>query len=823
MLPIKYCLQQSYHLSLILIISIAFALPIFAQTGIPVGSMSQCDTQMQTFLNNYQMPGATFAITKNGRLIYMRAFGTANRAGTEATQPYHMFRIASISKPITSIAIMKLIENGQLSLSDKPFGPGGILNVDPYFANANITDTRVYDITIQNLLEHSAGWNRDLPMPPGPLSPYPFPFGGSDPIDFPLHVTQTLGEANPVTRRAMIKFLIQKGLNFTPGTAYKYSNIGFLVLGEVIEKKTGLTYENYVKQNIFAPLGIYDIRLGKNLLADKLEREVEYITNPTFTSLSAYGTGQFVPLEYGGVSVEAMDAHGGWIATSRDLLRLLAAVDGFPSRPDILSATTLQTMTTPSANNSNYAKGWEVNFFNNWWHTGALHGTASIMVRTNSQYTWAVLLNGRSLSSGFWNALDGLGWNCVNSTVTFPTHDLFDVPTQNASAMNFSNITSNSISVNWTNGNGDGRVLIMRAGGAPNKFPLDGTEYATSPQADLGDGNYVVYSGTGNNTTVSNLNGNTNYQFRLYEYKKNANTGNYALYQLANAASGSQNTLGTTSQRTRFDFDGDGKADISVFRNGNWYIQGSISGFSGRNWGFATDIPAPADFDGDGKTDVSVFRDGNWYWINSSNNQFNAIQFGQNGDIPVPADFDGDGKADISVFRPTNGTWYRLNSSQNNQFFAAQFGATGDKPIIGDFDGDGKSDLAVTRATNGNLNWYWMESSTNQFRAVQWGFATDIAAPADFDGDGKTDVSVFRPSNGNWYRLNSGQNNQLFAIQFGQNGDVPVAADYDGDGKADVAVFRAGNWYRLNSSNGAFFGQQFGITEDKAIPSAFLP
>ncbi|HEX8607667.1 MAG TPA: peptidoglycan DD-metalloendopeptidase family protein, partial [Pedobacter sp.] len=135
---------------------------------------------------------------------------------------------------------------------------------------------------------------------------------------------------------------------------------------------------------------------------------------------------------------------------------------------------------------------------------------------------------------------------------------------------------------------------------------------------------------------------------------------------------------------TPFDFDGDGKADVSVFRNGNWYIQGSISGFSGRNWGFATDIPAPADFDGDGRTDISVFRDGNWYWINSSNNQFNAIQFGQNGDIPVPADFDGDGKADISVFRPSNGTWYRLNSSQNNQFFAAQFGATGDKPLIGD-------------------------------------------------------------------------------------------------------------------------------------------
>src|SRR5688572_25063225 len=180
-------MQRTLLTGIIALVGFAFALPMFAQTGIPAGSMSQCDTQMQTFLGNYQIPGATFAIAKNGKLVYMRGFGAANQAGTEATQPYHMFRIASISKPITSIAIMKLIENGQLSLSDKPFGPGGILNVDPYFANANITDPRVYDITIQHLLEHAAGWNRDVPISPNPLPPYPWSYGGSDPIDFPLH------------------------------------------------------------------------------------------------------------------------------------------------------------------------------------------------------------------------------------------------------------------------------------------------------------------------------------------------------------------------------------------------------------------------------------------------------------------------------------------------------------------------------------------------------------------------------------------------------------------------------------------------------------
>lgn len=274
---------------------------------------------------------------------------------------------------------------------------------------------------------------------------------------------------------------------------------------------------------------------------------------------------------------------------------------------------------------------------------------------------------------------------------------------------------------------------------------------------------------------------------------------------------------------TPFDFDGDSKSDVSVFRpeNGVWYLNRSTSGFSAQEFGISSDKLAPADYDGDGKTDVAVYRDGTWY-INRSQLGFTGVQFGEATDIPVPADFDGDGKADISVFRPTNGVWYRLNSSQNNQFFAAQFGINEDKPLIGDFDGDGKADLAVARSTNGNLAWYWVNSSTNQFEGLQFGFSTDIATPADYDGDGKTDVSVFRPSNGTWYRLNSAQNRQFVAVQFGLNGDLPVSADYDGDGKADIAVFRTGVWYRLNSSNNSFYGEHFGIATDKPIPNAFV-
>ena len=260
-----------------------------------------------------------------------------------------------------------------------------------------------------------------------------------------------------------------------------------------------------------------------------------------------------------------------------------------------------------------------------------------------------------------------------------------------------------------------------------------------------------------------------------------------------------------------FDFDGDGKSDISVFRatDRTWYLNRSTQGFSASQFGLPTDKTAPADYDGDGRTDIAVFRDGSWYLLRSTAG-FTAIQFGLAGDIPQPSDFDGDGRAELAVYR--GGHWFTLNLS-NNQAGAVQFGISTDKPVIGDYDGDGRADYAVYR----DGIWYLLRSSQG-FAAVQFGISTDRPVPADYDGDGKTDFAVYR--DGIWYLLQSIQG--FTAFQWGISSDIPSPADYDGDGRADAAVYRNGDWFLRQSANG-FAAVSFGLANDKPVQASFLP
>lgn len=551
--------MRTFYFILLFFLSI-FTNPFLSQTGINVPEMSTCDSQIQNFMSTFDIPSVSIALAKDGELKYMRSFGNWDLSNSKNTYPYHMFRIASVSKPITAIGIMKMVEDGLIDLSDTVFGTGGLLENHWYFSNSTIIDNDVYSITVQQLLEHSAGWNRSVDCFPNPTSPYPWFFGGCDPIIAPLHVTEYYGESNPVKEEHLINYVLEKNLNFTPGTAYSYSNMGFLVLSEIIEEVSGMSYEAWMQQEIFHPLGIYDMYIGENLANDKKEREGEYTGNG-FTTLDLYGSGNTVPWEYGGFSVNAMDGHGGWIASARDMVRLLVAVDGFSTKPDILSPSTIATMVTPSANNANYAKGWAVNGANNWWHTGAVDGTASMWVRSNGGYTWAIVLNKRIVdanATAFWTALDNMGWDCIASTATFPAHDFFSAPTVNASNLIANGDGTSEFDLSWTNGNGSSSIVVVKditTNSDPfdfSAYPLDGNDYAANSEFgsgdNLGDGSYVVYNGTDDSVTVTGLDPSALYAIRVYEYTKNSENGNNALYLLGNPAEkvASLNTIDVT-------------------------------------------------------------------------------------------------------------------------------------------------------------------------------------------------------------------------------------------------------------------------------------
>ncbi|NJL13103.1 MAG: beta-lactamase family protein [Microscillaceae bacterium] len=151
------------------------------------------NAQMEILCQQWHLRGAVLAISKNGRMVYCRGFGEADEG--IATQPYHQFRIASISKLFTATAIMHLARQGKLRLEDRVFGPKGILNEAHY---QEIADSQALKIELQHLLRHTAGWRNQL---------------RTDPMFAPLEVAQIMQVPPPPSMETIIRFMLgQKGI-----------------------------------------------------------------------------------------------------------------------------------------------------------------------------------------------------------------------------------------------------------------------------------------------------------------------------------------------------------------------------------------------------------------------------------------------------------------------------------------------------------------------------------------------------------------------------------------------------------------------------------
>ena len=365
------------------------------------------ENSVEWFMKNWSIKGASVAVAREGKLLYARGFGYASINDSIPVEPYHKFRVASVSKLVTAVAIMKLQEDGRLSVSERVFGPQGILN-DTIFAHPK--DRRVFDITVAHLLAHEGGWSQRY----------------GDQMFMPDVIARSLDLQMPVDLKNIIRFALTKNLHFTPGTGQSYSNLGYSILGLVIEKVTGTDYETWCKKEVLEPLGIYDMAIGHNLPEQALPLEVSYyeVDNAPLKP-SVYGTGEMVPASRGGNDIETLGAAGGWVATAPDLMRLLLAIDGFERPKDFLSPESIRFMT--DVYNGYAPVGWRATLPNgSWWRTGSFPGTSAMMKRMPDGTAWVVLTN-----SSAWNGpeltsdIDRMMVKFIARVREWPQEDLF--------------------------------------------------------------------------------------------------------------------------------------------------------------------------------------------------------------------------------------------------------------------------------------------------------------------------------------------------------------------------------------------------------------
>ncbi len=394
-------------------------------TGTSIPSLHPVDQLVTNFMAKYGVPGGALGIVKDGRLVYVRGFGYANTKTSELVRPDSLFRIASLSKAVTAMAVLKLVQQGLIGLDQPAFA---VLNYPaPTYPGARV-DPRLGSITIRHLLNHTGGWNRNTAIDPdGGV--------GFDPtVNWTVRAATDMRTSAPASARTVVRWMIGKPLQFEPGTQYQYSNFGYTVLGRIIEKVTGTNYEQFVR-SLLAQANISRMRIGGGRQVDKLPGEVTYYDypgSPLTSSIFPQDTGPVAwPYNF---SYSTMDAHGGWVASVIDLLRLVTAIDGRLPHTNLLSLASIATMTSrPSppwkqTEEPYYGMGWLVrNTPGNWWHDGSLPGTRTEMVRAGNGFTWALLFNTRPFQdAAFYAEMDNLGWKALAAVSTWPTNDLFD-------------------------------------------------------------------------------------------------------------------------------------------------------------------------------------------------------------------------------------------------------------------------------------------------------------------------------------------------------------------------------------------------------------
>ncbi len=370
--------------------------PSSAQQDDAFGAINR---RVEAVLQKRNLPGATVAISRGGRLLFAGGYGLADREAGQRMTPATLMRIASVSKVVTAIGVLRLVDEHRLDLDAKVFGVLG----SPPLPSGAAFDPRIDTITVRQLMQHTAGWQSET----------------RDPFLRELNhdIAEAMNVPLPADCPTVIQYMRGRPLGFDPGTHFAYANLNYCILGRLIERVSGQSYVDYIQEHVLKPSGITRARLARTLLNERLDGEARYYVPAPETPSAISDSGEFVPWPYGGFSIEIMDSFGGLVMSSVDLLRLLAAIEGRRGKAAALSDTLLSQLQAPPPPPASqdapfyYGLGFWVrplpdgNAF--WLHNGYLPGNLSYVVRSPAGFSAAVLTNGSPPSDGVINVVIG--------------------------------------------------------------------------------------------------------------------------------------------------------------------------------------------------------------------------------------------------------------------------------------------------------------------------------------------------------------------------------------------------------------------------------
>lgn len=387
-------------------------------TGPPLAGVEAFEDAVPSFLREWNIPGASIAVTKDARLVFARGYGLGDKRRETPVEPDSRFRIGSLSKPLTAVATLDLVERGKLSLDDSVFEI-----LDGFLPEDGPADPRLTETTVREHLRHTAGWDSAEI--------------GFDPSFAPVRVAEAEGVEPPAGADATVRFLARQRLGSEPGSRFNYANVGYTVLSRVIEAVTGREYETHVRESVLGDLGASRMEVGTTRLEGRLEDEVRYYGHQTVES--PYSGEAEVPRPYGGFHLPALDGAGGWVGSTINLLRFVRGVEYRSGTTNVLDTGTLSRMTArpdvPSWDGEQqfYGMGWYVipgdETAATLWHNGSLPGSYGFVVHLGSEdLTLAALFNSRSTDGQFQTFIakaQQMLFDALGSVSAWPDRDLF--------------------------------------------------------------------------------------------------------------------------------------------------------------------------------------------------------------------------------------------------------------------------------------------------------------------------------------------------------------------------------------------------------------